>query len=81
MTTIPTREQTTTLAAATRSNTLTTAQREQVAVVLGMTGSAMRVAAQAVERHRGDPVAAAAVAGAWQPVEVEFARLVADTEG
>jgi len=50
--------------------------------VLGLIGSAMRVAAQAIEQHPGDPAAAAvSVAGAWQPVGAEFARLLAVTGG
>lgn len=69
----PTHEQTTVLAALVRGGTLTDAQRDQTAVVLGMIGSALRVAAQA-----DNPGSAA---GAWSPVEVEFARLVAETEG
>jgi hypothetical protein len=40
-----------------------------------MIGSAMRVAAQAGDLRRGD---AAAVAGVWEPVSVEYARLLAD---
>ena len=37
----------------------------------GMIGSAMRIAAQAGDLRRGD---AAAVAGVWEPVSVEYAR-------
>jgi len=57
------------LAAAVRGNTLTRVQRDQAALVLGMIGSALRTAAQAVEGADGDPASAAAsVAGAWEPV-------------
>jgi len=46
--------------------------------VLGLIGSAMRVAAQAIEQHPDDPASAASsVAGAWQPVATEYARLLA----
>ena len=79
MSTIPTQDQTLALAATMRVGTLTCAQREQTAVVLGMIGSAIRTAAQAAVRHRGDPVSAVAVAGAWDPVSVEYARLLAAT--
>ena len=41
MTTTPTHEQITALAAAVRGNTLTRVQRDQTAVVLGMIGSAL----------------------------------------
>jgi hypothetical protein len=61
-------------------NTFTREQREKTAVVLGMIGSALRTAAQAIERHPDDPASAAAsVAGAWEPVGAEFARLLAGT--
>ena len=74
----PSHEQINALAALVRNDTLTTAQREQTAVVLGMIGSAMRVAAQAIEQHPDDPASAASsVAGAWQPVATEYARLLA----
>ena len=46
--------------------------------MLGLIGSAMRTAAQAVDLHHGDPVSAA-VAGAWEPVSVEYARVLAAT--
>lgn len=68
---IPTHTQTTALAAAVCEGTLTDAQREQTALVLGMIGSSLRIAAQA-----DNP---ASVAGAWQPVEAEFAKLLAGT--
>ena len=82
MPTTPTHEQINALAALVRCNTLTREQRDQAAVVLGMIGSAMRTAAQVIERA-GDPASAASsVAGAWQPVGAEFARLlVAGTDG
>jgi len=48
------------LAAAVRGNTLTRVQRDQAALVLGMIGSALRTAAQAVEGADGDPASAAA---------------------
>lgn len=79
MSTIPTQDQTLALTRAVRSDTLTAAQREQVAAVLTMIGAAMRVAADAADLHRGDPVSAAAVAGAWDPVSVEYALLLAAT--
>jgi len=50
--------------------------------VLGLVGSAMRVAARVIEQHPGDPAAAdASVAGAWQPVATEYARLLAGIGG
>ena len=77
MSTTPTHEQSTALAALVRGNTLTAEQCEQTAVVLGMIGSALRIAAQVIER--ADDPASASVAGAWQPVATEYARLLADT--
>ena len=77
MTTTPTHEQITALAAAVRGNTLTRVQRDQTAVVLGMIGSALRTAAQAVERADDPASADASVAGAWQPVVTEYSRLLA----
>jgi hypothetical protein len=77
MTTTPTHEQITALATAVRGNTLTRVQRDQTAVVLGMIGSALRTAAQAVERADDPASADASVAGAWQPVATEYARLLA----
>jgi len=78
MTTTPTHEQITALAAGVRGNTLTRVQRDQTAVVLGMIGSALRTAAQVVKRADGDPASvAASVAGAWAPVCAEYARLLA----
>ena len=74
----PATHQTLALTRAVHSNTLTAAQREQVAVVLTMIGAAMRVAADAAE-HADDRVSAAVVAGAWEPVSVEYARLLAAT--
>jgi hypothetical protein len=75
-TTIPTQDQTLALTRAVHTSTLTTAQGEQVAVVLTMTiGAAMRVAAEAAE-HADDRVSAAIVAGAWYPVSIEFERLL-----
>jgi len=63
-----------------RNNTVTPSQHEETAVVLGMIGFALRTAAQAIEQHPDDPPSAAAsVAGAWQPVSAEFARLLAAT--
>ncbi len=45
--------------------------------MLGMIGSALRIAAQAVERHPDDPAAAdASMVGAWQPVATEYGRLL-----
>jgi len=47
-----------------------------------MIGSALRTATQAVEQHPDAPAAAAAsVAGAWEPVAIDFARLLAGTGG
>ncbi len=77
MTTTPTHEQITALAAAVRGNTLTRVQRDQTAVVLGMIGSALRTAAQAVDRADDPASADASVAGAWQPVVTEYSRLLA----
>ncbi len=78
MITTPTHEQITALAAAVRGNTLTRMQRDQAALVLGMIGSALRTAAQAVEGADGDPASAAAsVAGEWEPGRRRNARLLA----
>ena len=77
----PTHEQTTALAAMVRDNTLTREQCEQTAVVLGMVGSAIRVAAQVIERADDPAAAAASVAGAWQPIAIEYSRLLAGTTG
>jgi len=50
--------------------------------VLGLIGSALRVAAQAIEQHPGDPASAAvSVAGAWERVATEYSRLLAGTTG
>ena len=75
MTTIPTQDQTLALTRTVRSNALTTEQRSQVAAVLTMIGAALRVAAEAAE-HADDRASAATVVGAWQPVSVEYARLL-----
>ena len=72
MNTIPTQDQTLALATAVRSNALNREQRDQVAVVLGMIGSAMRVAAQAAEPHSG-----AAEGGTLG--RLEYARLLGAT--
>jgi len=64
-TTIPTQDQTLALTRAVHTSTLTTAQGEQVAVVLTMIGAAMRVAAEAAE-HADDRVSAAIVG--WRVV-------------
>ncbi len=61
---IPTHEQILALAALVRGGTLTSTQREQTAVVLGLIGSALRIAAQAGGQHPDDPAATdASVAG------------------
>jgi len=78
MNTIPTQDQTLALAAAMREGGLTREQREQTARVLTMVGAAMRVAADAA-KHADDRVSAAIVAGAWSPVSVEYAKLLAAT--
>ncbi|MCA1670964.1 MAG: hypothetical protein LC799_01730 [Actinobacteria bacterium] len=43
--------------------------------MLTMIGAALRVAAEAAE-HTDDRVSAATVVGAWQPVSIEFDRLL-----
>jgi len=45
--------------------------------VLGLIGSALRTAAQAIERADDPASAAAFVAGACQPVGAKYARLLA----
>ena len=74
----PAHDQTTAFAELVRGGTLTPTQREQTALVLDMIGAALRVVAQGVEQHPDDPARAAAwVAGAWEPVGVELAALLA----
>jgi len=72
----PTQDQILAFTRTMRTNTLTAAQREQVAAVLTMIGSAMRVAAEAADHHDDDRVSAATVAGAWRPVSTEFELLL-----